>query len=122
MFLIPAVMLLSIPATAQEQACPVKIGDVRSVAGRVTLLFTNTSQTGIGRVEFVVALLDSRGGEHYLPLIASRKHLMPSQAGTASTAAGEATQLSIAHARAYLLHVNLLTAAPGTTTACMYAA
>jgi hypothetical protein len=102
--LIFVVILLGLPVMAQEQSCPVTISDVRNVAMTVTVLFTNTTQIGISRAEFVVALVDSNGGEHYLPLIESRKRLKPGENGTASISAS-APQLAVTQARAYLLDV-----------------
>jgi hypothetical protein len=96
--------LLGLPVLAQEQSCPVKITDVRNVAMTVTVFFTNTSQTAIDRAEFVVALVDSNGGEHYLPVIESRKRLNPGENGTAFIS-GSAPHLAAEQAQAYLLDV-----------------
>jgi len=81
----------------------VKLNDVRNVAMTVTVLFTNSSQSAIDRAEFVVVLLDSTAGEHYLPLIESNHHLNPGEGGTASISASEIPQFLTVHARAYLL-------------------
>lgn len=98
--------LLSLPVMGQE-SCPVKITDVRNVAMTVTVLFTNTSQSTIERVDFVVVLLDSKSGERYLPLIESHKRLSPGEGGSATISVSEAQQLSTVQARAYLLDVTL---------------
>lgn len=96
--------LLGLPVMAQE-SCPVKITDVRNVAMTVTVLFTNSSQSTINRAEFVVVLLDSSTGEHYLPLMESKKRVKPGKDGTASISPPQATQGSALQARAYLLDV-----------------
>lgn len=103
--LIPVLLLLGLTAIAQKQTCPVKINDVRSIGTKVTVLFTNTSRSEITRSEFVASLLNPNSGEHYLPLIGSRKHLKVGQNGTASVSAPEAPQLAAAHAKAYVLEV-----------------
>ena len=103
--LISVLMLLGLAAMAQEQRCPVKITDVRSIGTKVSVLFTNTSQLEISRSEFVVALLDAAGGEHYLPLIESRRRLKDGKNGTASVSAPEAPQIPAGHAKAYVLEV-----------------
>lgn len=109
--IISVLSLLAVPVMAQE-SCPVKITDVRNVAMTVTVLFTNSSQSTIDRAEFVVVLVDSKAGEHYLPLMESKKRLKPGQDGTASISASEAPQLPTVQARAYLLGV---TFADGST-------
>lgn len=96
------IITLGLPTMAQEQSCPVKINDVRNTAKTVTVLFTNTSQTSISRAEFIVALVDTQGGEHYIPLIASHKQLHPGENGTAFISAA-APQVAAPQARAYLL-------------------
>ena len=101
-------VLLSATALGQDLSCPVKITDVRSIAGDVRLLFRNTSGIEITEYEFVVWFVDSEEQIHFLPVLDRDPTYRRVKAGRNAVAvypASEMLQSTFSVLNAYILHV-----------------
>ena len=106
LLLLGLLILLEAAALALDTSCPVKITDVRNIAGTVRLLFRNTSRLEIIEYEFVVWFVDSDKQVHFLPVLAQDPATLPVTAGASAVVvypAPEMLQYTFSVANAYLL-------------------
>lgn len=98
--------LLNATALGQDSGCPVKITDVRSIAGKVSVLFRNTSQNEIAAYDFIVWFVDSEEQTHFLPPPDPPDRGIKAGRGAVTVfSAPETLEFTFSVANAYLLHV-----------------
>jgi len=98
--------LLTATALGQDSTCPVKITDVRSFAGNVSVLFRNATRTEIADYDFVVWFVDYDEQMHFLPDgNPPTRGIKAGRNAVAIYPAPETLEFTFSVANAYLLHV-----------------